>query len=97
MLVTAMNNVATPSTVGEWVMDLRATTHMAYHPCMLQNLTPLLLPQLSPLAMVLHFPSLTPAKLLYCFLSFSYSRQCLNSSSYCQKFTCIRRFTIDNL
>jgi hypothetical protein len=34
-LITALNNDATPSTIGEWVMDSGATAHMAPDPGML--------------------------------------------------------------
>jgi hypothetical protein len=37
-LIQALNNAATPSTVGEWVMDSGTTTHMAFDPDMLYSL-----------------------------------------------------------
>jgi hypothetical protein len=96
--MAALNSAATPSTVGEWVMDSGATAHMASDPGMLHSLKPSLQPSLVtvgngstlPISHTGHVSLLSSAHTLTL-------KNVLVVPNLVKNLISIRRFTIDNL
>jgi hypothetical protein len=98
VLVNALNNTATPSTVGKWVMDSGATAHMASDPGMLHSLHKSLPSSFVtvgngstlPISHVGHTSIPASARKLHL-------RNVLLVPNIVKNLISIRRFTIDNL